>query len=123
MSKLFFLSFTLFALVAIFIAPASAGAWKPGDTLIPCTDNCTFDDLLLLIGNLMTAAVFYSTIIASAVFVYAGIRLIISGPEQKTAMKNLLWDVVKGMIIIWASYLIVSTILTVLDVKSIFIKI
>ena len=114
MNKKYLLIVSLVGILAIPIV-VSAG-------LVPCggqgESECTAEDLFALAGTLMTEVVKYSTFVAGAIFVYAGVKMIISGPGDKAAMKSLMKNVVIGIMIIWGAYLIISTLLNVLNVKT-----
>ncbi len=78
--------------------------------------ECDFATFILLIKNLITDLVVISTLIAVAVFCYAGFILLTSG-GNKSAMdkaKGMLGKVVVGYLWILAAWLIVYTITSVL---------
>lgn len=94
------------------------GAWKP---LIVCDPgvvghDCDFTSLMQLLHNLVTDLVLLSTLLAVAVFCWAGIILLTSGgnPSKWEKAKNMLWKVVLGYVWILAAWLIVYTITSAL---------
>ena len=88
--------------------------WKP---LIVCAGpDCSFGSLILLTKNLIHDLVLLSTLMAVAVFCYAGFKLLTSGgsTSEKDKAKEMLIKVVKGYLWILAAWLIVYTITSVL---------
>src|SRR4051812_45885564 len=94
-----------------------AAAWAP---LIVCkgtsADPCTFGALIHLSQNLIQDLVILSTLLATAVFAYAGVKLLTSGgdPGALKEAKGILMKVVIGYLWILAAWLIVYTITTAL---------
>lgn len=78
--------------------------------------DCTFADFVQLIKNGITDLVLFSTLIAVAVFVYAGFILLTSGGNvsKYEQAKGMLWKVVIGYLWILAAWLIVYTITSAL---------
>ena len=136
-------SLTLFALLFLtaFIAftPLLASAYNPltGDTqIIPCgraqpsTDPkadvvwkdhpCDFGDLVTLAKNIMDFIMFFSIPLSAILFAYAGFRLIFSGGNETEIKKAkaIFWDVVIGLVVVLAAWLIVYTIATALVSSS-----
>jgi hypothetical protein len=78
---------------------------------------CTLNSLIGkdgLINKFMDFTIKYILIpIATAAILYSGIKLALPGrPEVRTEMKNLLWTVVWGMVLVFAAYLIVQSIIS-----------
>lgn len=98
-----------------------AQVWKP---LIVCYNEkiaeynhpCGFNDLLVLVQNLITDMVVLSTLIATAAFAYAGFKLLVSGgnPSAKDKAKEIFRKVIIGYLWILGAWLIVYTISSVL---------
>ena len=80
------------------------------------THECTFADFIQLINNGIQDLVILSTLIAVAVFCYAGIILLTSGgnPSAFEKAKKMLWKVVLGYLWILGAWLVVYTITSVL---------
>lgn len=114
MKKTFNIYFIILTLI-IFIFPRLSIAVDTG--LIPCTENCGFNDFMQLINNFVDFILFKLTVpIAAICFAYAGFLMITSGGEvsKKTKAKNILVNVVLGFIFALAAWLIINTILSVL---------
>lgn len=79
-------------------------------------DPCTFAKLMLLVKNLINALVIISTFLATAVFAYAGIKLLASGGNEGAMKdaKSMLWKVLIGYLWILGAWLLVYTITSVL---------
>ena len=88
--------------------------WKP---LIVCTGpDCTFGDLIVLAQNLITDLILLSTILAVAVFAFAGIKLITSGGSEGARKEaiEMFRKVLIGYLWILGAWLLVYTITNVL---------
>jgi len=88
--------------------------WQP---LLVCEtekfpDPCHFGDFIQLIKNGITDLVLVSSLLAVAVFVYAGFILLTSGgnPGKATEAKGMLWKVVLGYAWIIGAWVLVYTI-------------
>ncbi|MEX2010550.1 MAG: hypothetical protein WD874_01980 [Parcubacteria group bacterium] len=83
--------------------------WQP---LIVCDTNCGFGHLILLANNLITNLIILSTIIATAVIIFAGFKLVTSGGniKAKEDAKKMLGAVVKGYVVILIAWLLIYTI-------------
>lgn len=77
---------------------------------------CGFNDMVLVAKNLITDLVLLGTIATTLVFIWAGIKLVTSGgnPKQLDDAKRMLWNVVKGFVIMIAAWVVVYTILSAL---------
>ncbi|MBX4199135.1 pilin [Candidatus Parcubacteria bacterium] len=90
-----------------------AAGWA---NLIVCNgtkaDPCTYAKLILLSQNLIQDLVIISTLLATAVFAYAGFKLLTSGgdPGALKEAKSIFMKVVIGYVWILAAWLIVYTI-------------
>ena len=88
--------------------------WKP---LIVCGGpNCGFNEIILLVNNLIHDLVIISTLLAVIVFCYAGFILLTSGGKAGALdkAKGMLFKVVIGYLWILAAWLIVYTITSTL---------
>jgi hypothetical protein len=84
-------------------------------TLIPCTNDCDFNDLLKLVNNIIEWIVFISTPVAAGVFAWAGFTYMTTGVvDERTKAKNMIQKVFLGFVFILAAWLLVSTILNAL---------
>jgi len=112
----------LVLIVLVFLFPVMTLAVSD---LIPCDGPQGIDGVVCDFGKIfgdagLVAKVidytikFIITPLATIAILYAGIRLVWFGdrPEIKTAMKNLLWTVGLGMVLVFSAYLIVQTIVT-----------
>lgn len=85
--------------------------------LVPCQDNCDWNNLLLLVNNVVHFILFAMLVpIAAIMFCYCGFLMLTSGGEsaKKTQAKKIFSNVVWGLVIAVAAWLIVETLLTVL---------
>ena len=105
-----------------FVAPKAAGTTTSplatkGEGLVPCTDNCGWDELLILVHNLIQFVVFYLSLpIAAIVFAYSGWLFMTSGdnPTKRAQAISIFKKVGLGLVIAMSAWLIVNTILTTL---------
>ncbi|MEK7176892.1 MAG: pilin [Patescibacteria group bacterium] len=86
-----------------------------GFDLIVCdgvTEECTFDHLIELAQNVITALVLLSTFVAVLAFIYSGFLLMTSGGSEsrKTQAKGIFTKVLIGYLWILAAWLLVYTI-------------
>ncbi len=89
--------------------------------LVPCTDNCTFNDIFKLIGNIIEFLLLVVAVpLCALVITWQGIQLVLHPNEArfKTESKNVLWGAVLGLFLALASYLIVDTLLTTFTDES-----
>lgn len=86
--------------------------------LVPCgyDEPCTTADVAGFVNGLISFLISLLGIIATIALVYAGILLVTSGGDTgaATRAKNLLTNVVIGIILILAAWLIVDTIMRAL---------
>jgi len=87
---------------------------------VVCDFGKIFGDAGLVAKVIDYTIKFIITPLATIAILYAGIRLVLptSRPEVKTAMKDLLWTVGLGMVLVFSAYLIVQTIVTSLADNS-----
>ncbi len=121
-----------FVFALFFVAPLTTHAAG----LVPCggyTEEgaaelpCNFGFFMAMLNGIISFLLFKLAMpLAALMFAYAGILYITSGvkPEQREQAKKILTNVIWGLIIALAAWLIVHTILTSLDVgeASIFLS-
>lgn len=93
-------------------------------SLIVCSNSsiaaynhaCGYSDLILLAKNLITDLTILSTLLATAVFAFAGFKLLTSGgdPGAMSDAKKMLKKVLFGYLWILAAWLVVYTITSTL---------
>lgn len=88
------------------------------DGLVPCVGGreCDFGQLMVLVDNVIKFVLFKMVIpIAAILFAYAGFTLVTApGQEAITKAKNTFTDVVLGLAVAIAAYLIIKTLLSIL---------
>jgi ABC-type nickel/cobalt efflux system permease component RcnA len=102
-------------LVLPIIVSAQAGG------LVPCSGtDCTTEDVIQLVQNIIGFLVAFISILAVIVLVVAGLRLVVSGGNETewTKAKSMFTNVVIGLILVLAAWLIVDTILSMLTGKG-----
>ena len=83
---------------------------------IPCdgglSDECGYDDLLILINNVIDWIIKISVPIAAGVFAWAGIKMMIHGdnPGKRSESINTMKKVFIGFVFILSAWIIVTTI-------------
>lgn len=90
---------------------------KPQGDIIPCDTDCTWDHLYVLVRNAINFMLFYLALPLAVISIaVAGWMFLISGFDEskRTAAKDILWNVVKGLAIALAAWLIVHFIVDVL---------
>ena len=102
-------------------------AFKEGKSLVPCghanpqgliTNPCSFKDALTLINGVIRFILFDLVVpIAAIMFFYAGFQLVTSGgsTEKRGLAKKVFTNAVIGLVIAAAAWLIVRTILSILN--------
>ncbi len=86
-----------------------------GSGLIPCTNECGFNDLLQLINNLIQFSIEFLVLpIFIIILIYAGwLYLTANGkPGVHAKVKNMLWHALIGLLIVLCSWLIVKVLLS-----------
>jgi hypothetical protein len=96
---------------------------KAGPGLVKCGTTsgnpCGFDDILILINTVINFILFKMVVpIAAIMFAYAGFELVTSGGEtsKREKAKGIFTNVAIGLIIAVAAFLIVQTILSIVEV-------
>lgn len=113
-----YLTFILPSIIAFLpIIAAAAG-------LVPCggpgEPDCTTQSVTILTNTLITFLFTMLSVIAVIVLVYAGFTMLTSGGDVSAAKKakSMFTNVVIGIIIILASWLVIDTILAMLTGKG-----
>lgn len=79
-------------------------------------EPCTFSDVLKLINTIVSFLIFYLAVpLAAIMFAYAGFEMVTSGgsTEKKSKAKKIFVDVLIGLALAVASYLIIETVLSI----------
>ena len=81
--------------------------------LVPCTNNCDFQSLLTLIGNLFNFMLAVALPLGALVIAIGGLMIVLNPGDsgKREAAKKIIWSVVIGLVVMLAAYLIVNTIL------------
>ena len=77
-------------------------------------EKCGICDLAKLVSNLLNAAIYLAVIAAAVLFAWTGFKFVSARDNSGalTAAKKMFWNVVLGLIIILAAWLIVNTIMS-----------
>ncbi len=83
--------------------------------IIPCDNDCDFEDFIQLIRNIIDWIIKISVPVATGVFAWAGFKYMTSGVvDQKSEAKEMIRKVFIGFVVILSAWLIVSTIINAL---------
>ena len=99
-------------LTSVFLLPLVTSA-----QLVPCTDNCNFDDLITLVQRVIDFLIKdIASPIAALMFVYAGYLYLTAGDETEkvSTARQIFISVFWGYVIILGAWLIVRFILNYL---------
>ena len=106
----------LATLTVIVIAPSLAfAAWT--DPIVSCIDvACTVCDIAKTAQNLLNTAIYIAVFMSSILFAYAGFIYItnIANHGEITKAKNIFANVIIGLVIILASWLVIDTLMKTL---------
>lgn len=114
------LSFTASAKAAapvLITPPAPPSPVLTTSGVVVCTENCGWNELILQIQKIISFLLFDLAIpLAAIVFTYAGFKFMTSGgnPGEITKAKGMFLNVLIGLAIALAAWLIINTILTTL---------
>jgi hypothetical protein len=101
--------------------PADTSEFTGPTGLVPCVNNCEFNDLLKLI-NTVVKFVFVGLALplAAIMFAYAGFELLTSGgsTEKKSKAKNIFIHVAIGLIVAAAAFLVIETVLSIVGART-----
>lgn len=85
----------------------------------PEYDKCDYNDLWELINKGVNFIIFLSLLISTFVFLYAGFLYLTSGiSDKKSDAKKMMFNVVKGIIIILISWLVINTLLKAFGLRE-----
>lgn len=107
----------VFVLTAVIIL---SPVFVSSNPIVPCDGSaanpCNYQALITLANNIIDFLIQASVVIALLLFTYAGFLLAFSGGDTGAMSKAraIFWNVVKGLIIALAAWLIIDTILSVL---------
>lgn len=93
----------------IICAPTIASAVS----LVPCQDNCGFDHLVVLAQNILNFIVTMSTMVAAAMFAFAGFLYFTAGGDKGKISKThkIFTNTAIGIVVILVAWLLIDTIL------------
>jgi hypothetical protein len=106
--------------VVLFLAPVAVDAQiYPGGPaqLVPCNGpDCGTCEFVDLINNVVGFILWFGTIAATLIVIYAGFRLVTSAGDvgAKTKAKTLLTNVLIGYVLLLSAFLIVNTLMSLL---------
>jgi len=123
--KKHFYTFSLYVLpLAFLIAPVLLFAGQGGQGLVPCQDNCTFQDLFKLFNNIVNGFLTIAVSIAAITFAIAGGRILLnpenSGEREKA--KEMFKKSIYGLIIIMVAWLAVRAVVSFLTGSQAFLQ-
>lgn len=105
--------------------PFIAFAWVPGDPIVPASllKNAPYlqgCDLITLANNLIAFGVYFSVLVATVMFVYAGILYVTAAANQANLenARKIFGNVLLGLVIVLTAWLIVDIVLTVFTEKD-----
>lgn len=103
----------------VLLAPLLALAAGIPDKIVPCTGtDCTCKDLTLVAQNVINTSIFVAIFLSAILFAWAGWKMLsgksVGDSEGISGAKEVLWNVVIGLVIIIAAWLIVDTIVKTL---------
>ncbi|MEX0918261.1 MAG: pilin [Candidatus Paceibacterota bacterium] len=99
-----------FVAFGVLCMPLVVGAQDTG--LVPaCGANCNWCDFITLINNVVRWLIIFLSVIAVIVLVIAGFKMVTSGGDVSawTSAKSMFTNVILGIIIVLAAWLIVDT--------------
>ena len=120
MKKIFLLGI-FFILIFFVFAPKIAMAWSPGQPIVPCTDNCKLEDFFTMFVNLYSFIVLeIAGPLAIIALVVGGIFMMVSAgnPSLMSTGKSILKAAIIGLILVFASWVIINFILTTIGFQG-----
>lgn len=91
---------------------------SPNGGIVPCKDDCDFNDFMTLINNVIKFMLFYLALpICAIMFAYAGFLMVTAGEsasEARTKAKGIFWNAVVGLVIAVTCWIVVHSILKIL---------
>jgi len=111
--------------------PSIVSAWNPNQPIVPdcahsvyvpgsaTSPGCHFNDLIILINNLLDVFIWLSIPIATILFAWIGFDFIVNGDKSSaiSEAKRKLGSLIKGLFWILASWLVIKVIISGLGVK------
>lgn len=104
-------------LMTVFFVPVLVLAQEAQKGIVPCTGtDCTACDIVGLASNLMQFFVTLAIVIATLMFTWAGVKYITAGPkpDQISEAHKIFFNVLIGLVVVLAAWLIIDIILRVL---------
>lgn len=91
--------------------------------IVPCTGiNCTCQDLLRLGENILNTGIYFAVFISAILFAWAGWKMVSAKSMGDSGgigdAKKILWNVIIGLVIILAAWLLVDTLMRTLTTSS-----
>lgn len=117
-------------LIAFLLVPVISFAQdKPEDDgykiIIDCTEGeeiikgggeqkCGWSDFIKQINKIITLLLYIAVLLSVISFIYAGFKMIFSGGNEEAvkSAKHIFWNVVVGLVLVYAAWLIVNFVLT-----------
>ena len=95
----------------------------PCHDLVPCKDNCTLNDLFVMLKNIVDCLVYLATIICLLFIVIGGLLYIFSlgNPEMLSRAKNTILWAIGGLALVFLAWLIINTIMVAMGVQESFL--
>ncbi len=119
--RLFFIQLGLFGFLFFSVLFAET-VFAQGGTygsrgLVPCTDDCSFDYLIILIKNITNFLLILAVPVATVLFAYAGVQYIFAAGDTGKIKKahDIFWSVFIGLLFMASAWLIVKIIVDTLD--------
>lgn len=109
-------AYLLTALIgAATIIPYAVSAAGMPDRIVPCSGiDCGCADLAIVAQNIINASIFVAVFLSAILFAWAGWKMIsgksVGSGEAVGQAKEILWNVIIGLVVIIAAWLIVDTI-------------
>ena len=121
-----FLSFfTVLLFTLILNIPLVAFAWSPGQPIVPpCKNDCKWNDLIQLVDNVISFALYIATILAILSFMWAGFLMMTAQGKasQVDKARGIFFNVVFGLVFAYGAWVLVYFILQALRVQGDFRK-
>ena len=107
----------------LFLLKLPVQAAGPCSNLVPCKDNCTLNDLFLMLHNIVDCLVYLATIICLLFIVIGGLLYIFSlgNPEMCAKAKNTILWAIGGLALVFLAWLIINTIMVAMGVQGSFL--
>lgn len=108
--------------LAILRPAVGAAASLPG-TIVPCSGiSCSCGDLVQLAQNVLNTGIYFAVFISAVLFAWAGWKLLTGKSMGQSGTiedaKKILWNVMIGLVIILAAWLLVDTLMRTLVINQ-----